>query len=108
MYIHIYISTLVYIHVIFQIPLRKPSESAETTNSRSTTANRAQTSTYQSPEFQTVDCIMSEWSNWSECSVSCGTGYSNRSRYVITEPRNGGQPCPKRKVKVRSCVMADC
>ncbi|XP_014102210.1 spondin-1 [Bactrocera oleae] len=83
-------------------------QSAETTASRTKTTTRAQTSTYQSPAFQTVDCIMSEWSTWSQCSVSCGTGYSNRSRYVITEPRNGGQPCPKRKVKVRSCVMADC
>lgn len=53
-------------------------------------------------------CIMSEWSNWSECSVRCGLGYSARYRYVISEPRNGGLPCPKRTVKKRRCTMTDC
>ncbi|KAI9582876.1 spondin-1 [Glossina fuscipes] len=53
-------------------------------------------------------CIMSEWSNWSECSVRCGLGYSERYRYVISEPKNGGQPCPKRTVKRRRCTMTDC
>uniref|UniRef100_T1PNB9 Spondin-1 n=2 Tax=Musca domestica TaxID=7370 RepID=T1PNB9_MUSDO len=53
-------------------------------------------------------CIMSEWSNWSECSVRCGLGYSERYRYVISEPKNGGQPCPKRTVKKRRCTMTDC
>ncbi|XP_055854863.1 spondin-1 [Episyrphus balteatus] len=53
-------------------------------------------------------CVMSEWSNWSECNVRCGLGYSERSRYVISEPKNGGQPCPKRTVKRRRCTMSDC
>lgn len=72
------------------------------------TVTKVTSEAHQASVYQPVDCVMSEWSNWSECSVSCGTGYSNRSRYVITEPRNGGQPCPKRKVKVRRCTMADC
>ena len=53
-------------------------------------------------------CVMTEWSNWSECSVRCGLGYSERYRYVISEPKNGGQPCPKRTVKRRRCTMTDC
>ncbi|XP_023306152.2 spondin-1 [Lucilia cuprina] len=53
-------------------------------------------------------CVMTEWSNWSECSVRCGLGYSQRYRYVISEPKNGGQPCPKRAVKRRRCTMTDC
>lgn len=53
-------------------------------------------------------CVMTEWSNWSECSVRCGLGYSERYRYVISEAKNGGQPCPKRTVKRRRCTMTDC
>lgn len=53
-------------------------------------------------------CVMTEWSNWSECSVRCGLGFSERYRYVISEPKNGGQPCPKRTVKRRRCTMTDC
>uniref|UniRef100_A0A1B0BH80 BPTI/Kunitz inhibitor domain-containing protein n=1 Tax=Glossina palpalis gambiensis TaxID=67801 RepID=A0A1B0BH80_9MUSC len=52
-------------------------------------------------------CIKSEWSNWSECSVRCGLDYSERYRYVINEPKNGGQPCPKRTVK-RCRTMTNC
>ncbi|XP_067628642.1 spondin-1 [Eurosta solidaginis] len=76
--------------------------------SSSDPTSQTQTQTERASNYQAIDCVMSEWSNWSECSVSCGTGYSNRSRYVITEPKNGGQSCPKRKVKVRRCTMTDC
>lgn len=54
------------------------------------------------------NCVMTEWTNWSECSVRCGLGYSERYRYVISEAKNGGQPCPKRTVKRRRCTMTDC
>ncbi|XP_037894135.1 LOW QUALITY PROTEIN: spondin-1-like [Glossina fuscipes] len=53
-------------------------------------------------------CIKSEWSNWSECSVRCGLDYSERYRYVINEPKNGGQPCPKRAVKRCRRTMTNC
>lgn len=53
-------------------------------------------------------CVMSEWSEWSACSVRCGEGYSERHRFVISEPRNGGEPCPKRTTKKRRCTMQEC
>ncbi|XP_064537926.1 spondin-1 [Drosophila montana] len=53
-------------------------------------------------------CVMSEWSNWSPCSVTCGNGYSESRRYVVSEPQRGGQPCPKRLVKQRPCAMPAC
>ncbi|EDW79724.2 uncharacterized protein Dwil_GK17866 [Drosophila willistoni] len=53
-------------------------------------------------------CVMSDWSNWSACSVSCGVGYSEGYRQVISEPQHGGQSCPKRLSKRRRCTMPSC
>lgn len=63
---------------------------------------------YNTDESTPEGCVMSRWTNWSECSVRCGTGYSERIRYVISEPKNGGQPCPTNNVKRRHCTMSDC
>jgi len=41
-----------------------------------------------------VDCVVSDWSNWSECDKECGGGNSIRTRIVLTEPQNGGAVCP--------------
>ncbi|XP_017837204.1 spondin-1 [Drosophila busckii] len=59
-------------------------------------------------EDQPKGCVMSEWSDWSPCSVSCGTGSSEGHRFVISEPQQGGQACPKRLTKQRRCVMPAC
>lgn len=53
-------------------------------------------------------CIMSEWSPWSKCSVPCGLGYSESHRYIISEPSNGGQPCPQRTKKRLRCTVKNC
>ena len=41
------------------------------------------------------DCKLSEWSNWSRCSRSCGSGVKVRSKWLREKPYNGGRPCPK-------------
>uniref|UniRef100_A0A8C5N0Q9 Thrombospondin type-1 domain-containing protein 7A n=1 Tax=Leptobrachium leishanense TaxID=445787 RepID=A0A8C5N0Q9_9ANUR len=41
------------------------------------------------------DCKLSEWSSWSRCSRSCGSGVKVRSKWLREKPYNGGRPCPK-------------
>uniref|UniRef100_A0A672QGV4 Spondin-1 n=1 Tax=Sinocyclocheilus grahami TaxID=75366 RepID=A0A672QGV4_SINGR len=59
------------------------------------------------PECPT-DCMLSEWSEWSECNKSCGKGHMIRSRMVKLEPQFGGMPCPetvqRKKCKIRKCM----
>ncbi|KAG7270114.1 hypothetical protein CRUP_036440, partial [Coryphaenoides rupestris] len=43
------------------------------------------------PECPT-DCLMSEWTEWSECNKSCGKGHTIRTRAVQLEPQFGGDP----------------
>ncbi|XP_048340453.1 thrombospondin type-1 domain-containing protein 7B [Sphaerodactylus townsendi] len=41
------------------------------------------------------DCKLSDWSAWTPCSSTCGTGVRTRSRWLKEKPYNGGRPCPK-------------
>uniref|UniRef100_A0A668A1E3 Spondin-1 n=1 Tax=Myripristis murdjan TaxID=586833 RepID=A0A668A1E3_9TELE len=54
-----------------------------------------------------IDCMVSEWSEWSECNKSCGKGHTIRTRMVKLEPQFGGSPCPetvqRKKCKIRKC-----
>ncbi|XP_031410184.1 thrombospondin type-1 domain-containing protein 7B-like [Meleagris gallopavo] len=45
------------------------------------------------------DCKLSDWSSWSPCSSSCGTGMKVRSKWLKEKPYNGGRPCPKLDLK---------
>ena len=44
-----------------------------------------------------VDCVMSQWSDWSN--VCCGRGFGRiwktKYRKVVTQPSNGGKECGK-------------
>jgi hypothetical protein len=41
-----------------------------------------------------VDCVMSAWGEWGDCSTTCGNGQKTRSRLVIRAASSGGLPCP--------------
>lgn len=54
-----------------------------------------------------VDCIVSEWSEWSDCSAACGGGTQTRTRTVVTPPSGGGVACPELE-ESRSCNEDPC
>lgn len=43
--------------------------------------------------LEPVDCILSDWTAWSQCSATCMGGKSTRTRKVQTQMRNGGAAC---------------
>jgi len=40
-----------------------------------------------------VDCEMHVWSEWTECTAECGTGFQVKSREVKVHPQHGGKVC---------------
>ncbi|GBP38925.1 Spondin-2 [Eumeta japonica] len=52
------------------------------------------------------DCLVSEWSEWSPCSTTCGTGQKYRYRTVVRYPVNRGRACPE-LVKKEKCGAKD-
>ncbi|XP_016097128.1 thrombospondin type-1 domain-containing protein 7B-like [Sinocyclocheilus grahami] len=51
-----------------------------------------------------LDCKLSDWSPWSACSASCGSGLKIRSKWLREKPFNGGRPCPKLDLKNQAQV----
>jgi hypothetical protein len=55
----------------------------------------------------TVDCAVSEWSEWSNCSAQCGIGSKTRTRTIVTKPTNDGAICPV-LVQTQDCNTNAC
>ncbi|XP_034041977.1 thrombospondin type-1 domain-containing protein 7B [Thalassophryne amazonica] len=51
-----------------------------------------------------LDCKLSDWSVWSACSHSCGSGLKIRSKWLREKAFNGGRPCPKLDLKNQAQV----
>jgi len=54
-----------------------------------------------------VDCILKDWSGWSECSAECGGGLMERARNIKTEPAFSGRPCGSTEEE-EPCGIAAC
>jgi hypothetical protein len=57
-----------------------------------------------------VDCVVSEWSAWSNCTAVCGTGTRRRGREIEVIGRYGGDACPDESglEEVENCVLPGC
>ncbi|ESO90279.1 hypothetical protein LOTGIDRAFT_123434 [Lottia gigantea] len=57
----------------------------------------------------TVDGNWGEWSDYSNCSTTCGGGTQNRTRLCDNpEPSNGGSTCSPPGSETRSCNPVSC
>eukprot|EP00922_Rhytidocystis_sp_ex-Travisia-forbesii_P067222 GHVS01099978.1.p1 GENE.GHVS01099978.1~~GHVS01099978.1.p1 ORF type:complete len:3586 (-),score=566.23 GHVS01099978.1:255-11012(-) len=58
-----------------------------------------------------ADCVQTDWSDWSECSVTCGgrnrPGQQKRTRRIRSHPKNGGKPCDK-TIDTKECYRDLC
>eukprot|EP00929_Paragymnodinium_shiwhaense_P087227 TRINITY_DN4747_c0_g1_i1.p1 TRINITY_DN4747_c0_g1~~TRINITY_DN4747_c0_g1_i1.p1 ORF type:complete len:1556 (-),score=307.09 TRINITY_DN4747_c0_g1_i1:124-4791(-) len=54
------------------------------------------------------DCKFVPWSDWSDCSASCGGGQESRFREVSHSSKRGGKPCDGPLSVVRQCNSDPC
>ncbi|CAD7956387.1 unnamed protein product [Amoebophrya sp. A25] len=57
---------------------------------------------------KSVDCVVAEWSDWGDCSATCGGGEQHRGRKISREAKNGGAPCQDELSQVRGCGKTPC
>jgi hypothetical protein len=65
--------------------------------------NRGCEKTEHFSQKKNVDCDVSSWSEWSECSGPCKDIKQNRSRTVIRDKSGNGKPCPQ-LIENRDCT----
>lgn len=56
-----------------------------------------------------VDCMLSEWSHWSDCSTTCDDGVQIRTKMVKRPAQGQGQECNAEEMKeMRDCNQGKC
>lgn len=52
----------------------------------------------------TIPCMLSPWSEWSECSVTCGRGVRTRQRMLKSDPAE----CVEELEQTEKCMLPEC
>ena len=55
-----------------------------------------------------INCEVSPWSPWGDCSESCGGGRQTKTRSVTQQPQGNGTPCPTDMEASRECNTQAC
>lgn len=55
-----------------------------------------------------VNCVVSDWSQWTTCSKSCGGGTQTRNRTIEVPAANGGTACPTEMSQTQVCNAHVC
>ena len=55
-----------------------------------------------------VDCEVSDWTEWSSCSKTCGSGFQKRERSIVKQPKNNGKPCEGNLDETKTCELEEC
>jgi len=55
-----------------------------------------------------VDCAVSDWGRWGECTATCGPGQRQRSRRILQEPQDGGLGCGLELSQLEACSNGPC
>ena len=55
-----------------------------------------------------VDCMVTPWTEWSDCQQMCGKEYVTRTRMIKLAAANGGKKCPKKLTRRRKCKLPKC
>ena len=55
------------------------------------------------------DCVLAEWSSWTECTQACGGGQAFRTRSVLKESEHGGKVCADADLQqTKACAVEKC
>eukprot|EP00933_Yihiella_yeosuensis_P079176 TRINITY_DN9143_c0_g3_i1.p1 TRINITY_DN9143_c0_g3~~TRINITY_DN9143_c0_g3_i1.p1 ORF type:complete len:906 (-),score=162.43 TRINITY_DN9143_c0_g3_i1:130-2847(-) len=55
-----------------------------------------------------INCAWGNWSDWSECTASCGGGSQGRYRSIIAQAKHGGNACLGGVNETRRCGQEGC
>ncbi|GIY45000.1 thrombospondin type-1 domain-containing protein 7B [Caerostris darwini] len=54
-----------------------------------------------------VDCVMTNFSDWSPCKANCDKdAIQYKQRFILQSPKHGGKPCPGALLEERLCTKA--
>eukprot|EP00794_Sanderia_malayensis_P003136 gene3136-3604_t len=51
-----------------------------------------------------VNCVLSQWTTWGQCSANCGTGLQQRTRRIVTSASCGGS-CSSNLAETKQCTV---